>query len=267
MFESFFRAVFGPRGALLLHTPTLVLTPGAVIQVQLRFDSPEQHREVLFLRLHFHTTVQQWTQGPLGPQLQPQTRDLIQPILVSERFTVLAGTSRDFTVQVQIPEGLYPTVHGQMDYQLYAVAPVVGQTIDSSQQLPITLVGGTQPFAPAPGAPVTAAPQQPLPQSHFASNFAAQAPPTAPMSAPTLAPTPWVPSPGVDVIVNDAQGVSAPAMVVEVRAAVSLVQWSDGRAATWVKTDSISEKPAPIATAPEPQAPIEEPAVPPAGES
>jgi hypothetical protein len=41
MFENFFRAVFGSRGAVVLHTPSLVVQPGAAIPVHLRFEALE----------------------------------------------------------------------------------------------------------------------------------------------------------------------------------------------------------------------------------
>ncbi|MBW2527877.1 MAG: hypothetical protein JRI23_27090 [Deltaproteobacteria bacterium] len=45
--------------------------------------------------------------------------------------------------------------------------------------------------------------------------------------------------PGSSCTALDSQGVRGPAMVVEVRGAVTLVQWADGRPATWVRSDDV----------------------------
>lgn len=275
MFDSIVRAVFGSRGAVLLYTPSLVVQPGATIPVHVRFEALEVAREVAFLRLHLHMTVHQWTQGPAGPTIQPQTRDVLPPIVLTEKFVVAAGAVQDFTTTITIPHGVYPSVPGQIDYALWAVAPVAGQTIDSAQHLPLTIVGastsvpfapGAAPVAPAPMAPIGApfpppmgTPQGPYgPVAMGAPLPAAPFPPVAP-SAPVAPNTPATPAttappaalaPGDDVEARGPDKQWQPAMVVESRGAVLLVQWSDGRAATWVRTDQVRPKPAPVVVAP-----------------
>lgn len=257
MFENFFRAVFGSRGAVVLHTPSLVVQPGATIPVQLRFEALEQAREVAFLRLHLQMTVHQWAQGPAGPTIQPQARDVIPPIMVSEKFAVPAGGVQDFQVNVTIPQGVYATVPGQIDYALWAVAPVTGQTIDSAQQLPLTIIGqgAVLPFTPGamPPSPIATAPiGAPFPAPPIAPSgpIAMGAPvPTAPSApvasaqpaAPAAPPAPATPSfaPGDDVEAKGPDQQWSAAMVVESRGPVLLVQWKDGRAATWVRADQV----------------------------
>jgi hypothetical protein len=279
MFENFFRAVFGSRGAVVLHTPSLVVQPGATIPVQIRFEALEQAREVAFLRLHLHMTVHQWGQGPAGPTIQPQTRDVLPPVMVSEKFVVAAGGVQDFSLQVTIPQGVYPTVPGQIDYALWAVAPVAGQTIDSAQHLPLTIVSqnGAIPFAPMGAAPMGPAPigapfpsvagpmygpvpaNSPVPATPIAAPVAA--PVTAPVTAPVaVAVTPasapaFAPGQDVEALAPDQRWL--PAMVVEVRGPVLFVQWQDGRAATWVRAEQV-RAPAP----PAPPAPPAAPAAP-----
>lgn len=267
MFENFFRAVFGSRGAVVLHTPSLVVQPGATIPVQLRFEALEQAREVAFLRLHLQMTVHQWVQGPAGPTIQPQARDVIPPIMVSEKFVVPAGGVQDFQVNVTIPQGVYATVPGQIDYALWAVAPVTGQTIDSAQHLPLTIIGqgASMPFAPGamPPAPMTPAPMGapfPAPPSAPSGPVPLGAPiPAAPASAPVgpVANAPSAPvaaapaalafAPGDDVEAKGPDQQWSPAMVVEARGPVLLVQWKDGRAATWVRADQVRTPAAPSA--------------------
>jgi hypothetical protein len=271
MFDSIVRAVFGSRGAVLLYTPSLVVQPGSTIPVQIRFEALELPREVAFLRLHLHMTVHQWTQSAAGPVIQPQTRDVLPPIMLSEKFVVAAGAVQDFTTTITIPHGVYPSVPGQIDYALWAVAPVTGQTIDPAQHLPLTIVGATTsvPFAPSP-APMAPAPPAPigpigapfpapmggsygpvpmgapLPPVPFAQPpapaTATPAAPAAPVEPTTpVATTPPVPSfaPGDDVEVRGHDQRWQPAMVVETRGAVLLAQWQDGRAATWVRVDHV----------------------------
>ncbi|MBL8678175.1 MAG: hypothetical protein JNK05_03375 [Myxococcales bacterium] len=275
MFDSIVRAVFGSRGAVLLYTPSLVVQPGATIPVHVRFEALEVAREVAFLRLHLHMTVHQWTQGPAGPTIQPQTRDVLPPIVLTEKFVVAAGAVQDFTTTITIPHGVYPSVPGQIDYALWAVAPVAGQTIDSAQHLPLTIVGSSAsvPFAPVQGAMPPAPPAPigpmgapfpppmqsaygpvamgaPLPPIPFAQpSSPSPAPPAAPAAPP--APAAAAPfAPGDDVEARAPDQSWQPAMIVESRGPVLLVQWNDGRPATWVRADQVRHKPAPVAEEP-----------------
>ncbi len=268
MFENLFRAVFGSRGAIVLHTPSLVVQPGATIPVHIRFEALEQAREVAFLRLHLQMTVHQWVQGPAGPTIQPQARDVIPPMMISEKFAVPPGGVQDFQVQVTIPQGVYATVPGQIDYALWAVAPVTGQTIDSAQHLPLTLVGAgaaipfapgatpPQPLAPAPmGAPFPAPPMAPT--GPVAMRTAAPTPPSQPAQPTPAAPVAAAPAtptfaPGDDVEALGPDQQWSAAMVVEARGPVVLVQWRDGRAATWVRADQLRKPAAPSASDPTP---------------
>jgi hypothetical protein len=260
MFENLFRAVFGSRGAIVLHTPSLVVQPGATIPVHIRFEALEQAREVAFLRLHLQMTVHQWVQGPTGPTIQPQARDVVPPMMVSEKFVVAPGGVQDFQVQVTIPQGVYATVPGQIDYALWAVAPVSGQTIDSAQHLPLTLVaaGAAIPFAPGATPPMPAGPapigapfpSPPSAPSGPAPMSAPVAPAAEPATAAPIAPAPPAPpafAPGDDIEAMGPDQQFAPAMVVESRGPVLLVQWKDGRAATWVRLDQTRKPSAPDA--------------------
>jgi hypothetical protein len=221
MLQDIFRSVFGSRGGIALHTPSLVVAPGAVIPVQIRFEALELPRDVAFLRLHLQMTVHQWTTGVVGPQIEAQTRDVISPIMVSERFVVAAGMRQDFAVNVSIPQGLYPSMPGQIDYALWAVAPVAGQTIDSAMHLPLTLIGAVPGMAVASQA----------------------APVAAPITQPVVAPPPF--AAGQDVQALGADGAWLAAMVVEVRGPVVFVQWSDGRPAMWVRAENVRVPPTP----------------------
>lgn len=257
MFENFFRAVFGSRGAIVLHTPSLVIQPGATIPVHIRFEALEQAREVAFLRLHLQMTVHQWVQGATGPTIQPQATDVIPPIMVSEKFAVVPGGVQDFQLQITVPQGVYPTMPGQIEYALWAVAPVVGQTIDSAQRLPLTIVGTAMatPFVPgaAPMQPVAPAPmgaQFPLPPMAPTGPVAMGAqPPSVAVAQPEPAQSPSVAvaqpsaptapsySVGDDVEAQGPDGQWSSAMVVESRGPILLVQWKDGRVATWVRAE------------------------------
>jgi len=205
------------------------------------------------LRLHLQMTVHQWAQDPAGPTIQPQSRDVILPIMVSEKFVVPAGGVQDFQVNVTIPQGVYATVPGQIDDALCAVAPVTGQTIDSAQHLPLTIIGqgAAMPFAPGamPLSPMAPAPMgAPFPAPPIApSSPVAMGAPLSPAPAALSAPSAPPFAPGDDVEAKGPDQQWSAAMVVEARGPVLLVQWKDGRAAPWVRADQVRTPAAPSA--------------------
>lgn len=256
MLNDIFKAVFGSRGGLALSTPALVVAPGQMIPVTARFEANEVPRDVAWMRLHLNLTAVTPVQGPNGIELQRHTRDVIPPVRLSERFLVPAGEVREFATQIAVPPGLPPSLPGQVEYSIYVVAPVAGQTIDTANHLPLTVVnagGGMMVHGVMPGVPVPAPEMKPgmTPAPATAPVMVPGAVPVgaSPVSAPHPAPPQPAAQPGVpqlpqgaDVDALAPDGSWAAAMVVQQLGVMFFVQWRDGRPAMWVRNDQLRPK-------------------------
>lgn len=252
MLNELFKAVFGSRGGLALSTPALVVAPGQLVPITARFEANEVARDVAWMRLHLHLTAVTPVQGPNGIELQRHTRDVLPPVRLADRFVVPAGEVREFSTQIVVPQGLPPSIPGQVEYAVYVVAPVAGQTIDTANHLPLTVVnpaGGAMAPGVFPGvfantSAVAVDAKTSASPSGVATAMPAVVPVAAPVASPTPMPTPAPAAPlqlaqGTDVEALAPDGQWSRAMVVQQLGVMFFVQWRDGRPAMWVRTDQL----------------------------
>ncbi len=212
---------------MTLSAPTSVVSPGQSLPVSIRFEAHEAARDIAWVRLHLHMTFASWGQNTLGLlELQRQKRDVESPVMLAERFVLAAWQLRDSTINVTVPQGLPPSIPGQVEYAVYVVAPVAGQVVDTNNSLPLTVVHhGVSLAAPGGATVVPGAGAVPAPPPVAVPTEG----PSALVAATASAPASY--APGSDVEAIDPKGEWACAMVVQRQGVMLFVQWSDGRAA------------------------------------
>lgn len=216
-----FDAIFGSRLGVELRVGNPMLRPGARVAVRATLRAPEDGpRRVKVARLHLRTTTftfapmqptdPAWAQHqaqlalgvPLPLQRKEETRDLVAPMPMCEGLVIPQGQTWWRDVEVPVAAGLPPTQPGALEYSMSLWAIVEGQLIDTVDTVPVVM--------PALVAAVAA----PTPD---ASAFA----------------------PGTACHATEQDGSVHAGMVVESRGAVTLVQWADGRAPTWVRSAGV----------------------------
>jgi hypothetical protein len=201
-------ALFVPRGRVTIDVSPLTAGPGAELTGHVTYAALEQPRLLRALKVHLQLTstvlrVGTSADGHTSMQPHTETRDLLEPLVLCTDLPVPAGRSWTAPYSVRLPQAaLPPSMPGQLDYHVVARAAVDGETVGAWAHASVLVTG------------------------------AAGAPSVLSGLAPGL-------SPGSTCAAPAADGTMQPAMVVEVRGAVTLVQWLDGKPAVWVRSDAV----------------------------